>query len=148
MSPPHSRPIILLVEDDENDRIFFERAVRKTGFEWKLVAAATGQEAVDYLAGAGKFTDRSAHPAPTHVLLDLKLPELSGIEVLQWIRTQPTIEDLPVIVLSSSREPSDMARAKSLGIDAYEVKPVEFASLLGTVRSIGERWRITGAPVS
>jgi len=148
MTPVKPRPVVLLVDDDENDRIFFERAVRKTGYDWRITMAATGREAVEYLSGAGKFADRSAHPVPTHVLLDLKLPELSGIEVLQWIRTQPSIEDLPVIVLSSSREPSDMARARSLGIDAYEVKPVEFATLLATVRSIAERWRIAGAPVS
>ena len=148
MTPLRPRPVVLLVDDDENDRIFFQRAVRKTGYEWKMAMAATGREAVDYLSGSGKFSDRSAHPSPTHVLLDLKLPELSGIEVLEWIRTQPSLEELPVIVLSSSREPSDLARAKSLGIDAYEVKPVEFAALLSTVRSIGERWRITGAPVS
>src|SRR6185369_6622757 len=87
MTPPKSRPVVLLVDDDENDRIFFQRAVRKTGYDWRMAMAATGREAVDYLSGAGKFADRSAHPVPTHVLLDLKLPELSGIEVLQWIRT-------------------------------------------------------------
>jgi len=141
-------PIILLVDDDENDRIFFVRAVRKTGYSWRVATAETGREAVDYLSGTGKFSDRATHPAPTHVLLDLKMPELSGIEVLQWIRSQPSLESLPVIILSSSREPSDMARAQGLGIDAYEVKPVEFAALLGTVRSIAERWHLAAAPVS
>jgi CheY-like chemotaxis protein len=137
-------PIILLVEDDENDRLFFERAVRKSGYAWKVATAGTGREAVDYLSGAGKFSDRSVHPVPTHVLLDLKLPELSGLEVLEWIRTQSGHRELPVIVLSSSREPSDIDRAKALGVDAYEVKPVEFKALMGTVRAIAERWRIAG----
>jgi CheY-like chemotaxis protein len=137
-------PVILLVEDDENDRLFFERAVRKSGYGWKVATAGTGREAVDYLSGTGKFSDRSAHPVPTHVLLDLKLPELSGLEVLEWIRTQPGHRELPVIVLSSSREPSDIDRAKALGVDAYEVKPVEFKALLVTVRSIADRWRIAG----
>jgi CheY-like chemotaxis protein len=140
-------PIILLVEDDENDRLFFERAVRKLAYGWKVATAGTGREAVDYLSGAGKYSDRSVHPLPTHVLLDLKLPELSGLEVLEWIRSQPAHRALPVIVLSSSREPSDIDRAKALGVDAYEVKPVEFKSLIVTVRSIAERWRIAGAPV-
>ncbi len=148
MSPATPSPVILLVEDDENDRIFFVRAVRKMGYPWRVAMAETGREALDYLSGTGKFSDRTTHPAPTHVLLDLKMPELSGLEVLQWIRSQPPLEGLPVIVLSSSREPSDMARAKGLGIDAYEVKPVEFAALIGTVRSIAERWRLAGAPVS
>ena len=141
-------PVILLVEDDENDRLFFERAVRKSGYGWKVASAGSGREAVDYLSGAGKFADRSAHPLPTHVLLDLKLPELSGLEVLEWIRSQSAHRALPVIVLSSSREPSDIDRAKALGVDAYEVKPVEFKALIATVRSIAERWRIAGAPVS
>ena len=140
-------PIILLVEDDENDRLFFERAVRKSGYGWRVETAGTGREAVDYLSGIGKFADRSAHPVPTHVLLDLKLPELSGLEVLEWIRTQPGHKELPVIVLSSSREPSDIDRAKALGVDAYEVKPVEFKALISTVRSIAERWRIADVPV-
>jgi CheY-like chemotaxis protein len=147
MSASSGIPVILLVEDDENDRIFFDRAVRKSGYGWRIASAATGREAVEYLSGAGKFADRAAHPTPTHVLLDLKLPELSGLEVLQWIRSQSSLEDLPVIVLSSSREFSDMERAKAFGIDAYEVKPVEFRALLSTVRSIAERWRLTGAPV-
>lgn len=141
-------PIILLVEDDENDRLFFERAVRKSGYGWKIAVAGTGREAVDYLSGTGKFSDRSVHPVPTHVLLDLKLPELSGLEVLEWIRTRSGHRELPVIVLSSSREPSDIDRAKTLGVDAYEVKPVEFKALLLTVRAIADRWRISGAPVS
>ena len=147
MSPARESPVILLVDDDENDRIFFERALRKTGYGWRIATAATGREAVEYLSGSGRFADRAAHPAPSHVLLDLKLPELSGLEVLQWIRNQPELGALPVIVLSSSREPSDMERAKALRIDAYEVKPVEFRALVSTVRSIAERWRLTGAPI-
>ena len=145
MSAP-TRPVVALVDDDENDRLFFERAVRKKGYGWKIVALATGREAVDYLSGAGRFADRSAWPLPSHVLIDLKLPELSGLEVLEWIRRHPAFQALPVIVLSSSREPSDMERAKALGIDAYEVKPVEFRALVLTVASIAERWRIAGAP--
>jgi len=141
-------PVLLLVEDDENDRIFFERAVRKTGFGWKVATAATGREAVDWLSGAGKYSDRAVHPTPTHVLLDLKLPEISGLEVLEWIRSQPSLERLPVIVLSSSREPSDLDRAKGLGIDGYEVKPVEFSALVATVRTIARRWSLDGAPIT
>jgi CheY-like chemotaxis protein len=147
-APTTTTPVVLLVEDDENDRLFFERAVRKSGYAWKVSSAETGREAVDYLSGAGKFADRSAWPAPSHVLLDLKLPELSGLEVLEWIRAHPTLRALPVIVLSSSREPSDIERAKALGVDAYEVKPVEFRALVSTVRSIAERWHIAGAAVS
>jgi CheY-like chemotaxis protein len=146
MKPPETRPVILLVEDDENDRLFFKRAVGKGGYDWILATATTGREAVEFLSGSGKFADRAAHPAPTHVLLDLKLPELSGLEVLEWIRSRPPLADLPVIVLSSSRESSDLERAKRIGIDAYEVKPVEFVMLVETVRSIARHWSLSGAP--
>ena len=146
MTPSESRPVILLVEDDENDQLFFKRAVRKGGYDWTIATAATGREAEEFLSGSGKFADRAAHPAPTHVLLDLKLPELSGLEVLEWIRSRPSFAGLPVIVLSSSRESSDLERAKRIGIDAYEVKPVEFIMLVETVRSIAKRWRLSGVP--
>jgi CheY-like chemotaxis protein len=142
MTSPRAAPVVLLVEDDEDDRLFFERAVRKAGLGWTLAKAASGREAIDYLAGSGTFADRGTHPYPSHVLLDLKLPEISGLEVLQWIRSHPALAGLPVIILSSSREPSDMERARTLGVDAYEVKPVEFASLVATVRSIAHRWRL------
>ena len=147
MSSTRDCPVILLADDDENDRLFFERAVRKTGYLWRIAAVKTGREALEYLSGSGRFADRASHPAPSHVLLDLKLPEISGLEVLAWIRTHPPFATLPVIVLSSSRQPSDMERARSLGIDAYEVKPVEFRSLLLTIRLIAERWHLASAPV-
>lgn len=148
MSAAPECPVLLLVDDDENDRMFFERAVRKAGYSWRIAGVTTGREALQYLSGAGRFADRAAHPAPSHVLLDLKLPEVSGLEVLEWIRSQAALEALPVIVLSSSRQPADLGRAQALGIDAYEVKPVEFLALLSTVRSIAERWRLTVAPVA
>ena len=73
------------------------------------------------------------------------MPEVSGIEVLRWIRSWPPLQTLPVIILSSSREPSDMERTSSLGIDGYEVKPIEFSALIATVRAIAQRWQLTGA---
>jgi CheY-like chemotaxis protein len=142
MTSPHAAPVVLLVEDDEDDRLFFQRALRKARLGWTLATASSGREAIDYLEGSGRFADRGKHPFPSHVLLDLKLPEISGLEVLQWIRNHPGLAGLPVIILSSSREPSDMERAGTLGVDAYEVKPVEFASLVATVRSIARRWRL------
>lgn len=147
MSPVRGCPVILLVDDDENDRTFFDRAIRKLGYPWRIASVTSGREAVDYLSGSKGFADRDSYPAPTHVLLDLKLPEVSGLEVLRWIRTHPTLATLPVIVLSSSRQPSDLERARALGIDAYEVKPVEFRALLLTIRSIAGAWRLEAAPV-
>ena len=142
MTDPRAAPLVLLVEDDVDDRLFFERALKKAGYGWMLATAVTGREAIDYLAGTGRFSDRAIYPVPSYVLLDLKLPEISGLEVLEWIRKHPSLGTLPVIVLSSSRETSDLERATKLGIDAYEVKSVEFAALVGTVRSIARRWHL------
>jgi CheY-like chemotaxis protein len=146
MTDPSAPPRVLLVEDDMDDRLFFERALKKAGYGWTLVTAMTGREAIEYLSGVGRFSDRTAYPIPSYVLLDLKLPEISGLEVLEWIRKHPSLRTLPVIVLSSSRETSDLERATKLGIDAYEVKSVEFAALVSTVRSIARRWQFSDEP--
>jgi CheY-like chemotaxis protein len=148
MSDPKEYPVILLVDDDENDQLFFERAVRKAGFRWRIASVRTGREAMEYLSGSGAFADREARPSPSHVLIDLKLPGISGLEVLEWIRAQPSLGILPVIVLSSSRQSSDLERAKALGIDSYQVKPVEFSALISTVRLIAECWRLDGTMVA
>jgi len=132
--------ILLLVEDDPSDVLFFERALTKAGGDVPLRVARDGNEAVAYLAGQGVAADRGQHPLPLLVVLDLKLPYRSGFEVLEWLRKEPIFKDLPVIVLTSSREPSDLSRAKALGVDAYEVKPVHFPDLLSIVTSIRARW--------
>ena len=148
MTPTSRRPVVLLVEDDADDRVFFERALTKAGLDWRLVVAVDGREALECLSGTGRFADRGLYPAPGYVLLDLKVPLLSGLQVLEWIRKHPALRTLPVVILSSSREASDIDRCKALGIDGYEVKPVEFSALVSTVRSIAARWRIQPEAVS
>jgi CheY-like chemotaxis protein len=143
MSTEQTLPVILLVDDDENDRMFFGHAVRKAGYRWRVIAVGNGREALECLSGTGPFADRAFHPAPTHVLLDLKLPEVSGLEVLQWIRSQATLRHLPVAILSSSRQPSDLKQAKAFGVDAYEAKPVELSALVSTVRSLADCWHLS-----
>src|SRR5579864_5000614 len=115
---------ILLVEDDENDVFFFQRAMSKAGMTNPVQVAGDGQEAIDYLRGAGKFADRSKFPLPELILLDLKLPFVMGLDVLRWIREQSELVPI-VIILSSSREEEDIAAAYKLGANAYLVKPVE-----------------------
>lgn len=114
---------ILLVEDDEDDAFFMRRALTKAEITMPLHIAVNGQEALDYLGGVGKFGDRAQFPAPAIVFLDLKLPCVHGFEVLKWIRSQPSFNELPVIVLTSSPEPRDREKALQLGATAYLVKP-------------------------
>src|SRR5687768_12255012 len=95
---------ILLVEDDQNDVLFMERALRKAHVPNQVCVSHDGREAVDYLSGTGPFADRNQHPLPCLIILDLKMPRMTGMDVLQWLREQPVLSCLPVIVLSSSSQ--------------------------------------------
>jgi len=134
---------ILLVEDDESDIIFLKRAFEKVGLSYPLRVTETGKKAVDYLSGVGVYADRAAYPLPTHVLMDLKLPEKSGLEILEWIRSKPELQALQVTILTSSSEKRDLRRAKELGASCYLVKPMSFSVLLEMARSIVD-WVGTG----
>ncbi|HEX7900300.1 MAG TPA: response regulator [Planctomycetota bacterium] len=124
--------MILLVEDSEDDVLFLRRAFKKAGVEAPLQVAYDGLEAVERLSAA----------PPSHVLLDLKLPKKSGLEILEWMRGRPDLASISVIILTSSREKSDVDRARALGIDDYCVKPVSFTELVALVRKIAEMWRL------
>jgi len=114
---------ILLVEDDEHDVFFMERAMSKAGLEPPIHIARNGQDALDFLSGTGKYGDRDIYPLPTCIFLDLKLPFIFGFQVLEWLRKQPLLQDLTVIILTSSPEERDRQRAVKLGAKAYIVKP-------------------------
>jgi len=116
-------PVILLIEDSADDAFFMRYALQKSGINHDLRVVTTGQQAVDYLSGLGEFADRNAFPLPTFVFLDLKLPLLNGFEILSWMRNQPALRDLPVIVLTGSSEDRDKRRAMELGAKSYCVKP-------------------------
>jgi len=133
---------ILYAEDEENDAFFMQRAFRQAGISTPLVIAANGQEAVDYVFGAGRFADRTAHPSPCLVLLDLNMPRLSGIEVLKQIRMTPTTAALPVVVITSSAHDSDIHRAYVQGANGYLVKPSKPDELLAMVKAIKDYWLI------
>jgi len=126
---------ILLVEDSAEDVLFFKRAAAKAGLRCSLEVVENGQVAIDRLSAG-------ALPLPTHVLLDLKMPLVSGLEVLAWIRSHPEVATMPVIVLTSSQLSSDSSRANELGVDAFLVKPVSSKALLEIVREIAGRWNI------
>jgi len=119
----NANKIILLVEDDENDVFFFRRAVQKAGLDLSIQLATDGEEAMQYIDGSGKFADREAHPLPDIIFLDLKLPYVNGLEILEYIKNQTALGNIEVIVLTSSPEERDRKRAFELGAKEYLVKP-------------------------
>ncbi len=131
---------VLQVEDDSNDVFFLEHAFRNAGLTQALRVARDGQEAIDYLRGAGDFADRTRHPLPWLVLLDLKLPRKDGFEVLRWIREQPQLNLLTVIVLTSSPRQDEIDRCYSLGANSFVVKPSELRDRLEFARLIQAYW--------
>lgn len=139
-------PALLMVEDDPNDVILFRRAMTKCNLANPLQVVTDGEAAVAYLSGSGIYVDRSVYPLPALVLLDLKLPRKSGLEVLKWLREQPGIGRLPVVIMTSSQESTDVGHAYDLGANSYLVKPVEFNSLLEMVKALGLYWFILNQP--
>lgn len=139
------RPI-LLVEDDPNDVLLVQRAFRRGQIAAPLRVVQHITEAQEYLCGTGAYGDRAAHPLPILVLLDLKLPGGSGIELLAWIRAQAGFRYTPVIILSSSNERSDVDGAYEAGCNAYLVKPVAFDALQRLMGQFGRYWLGTNAP--
>lgn len=131
---------ILHVEDDPNDVLLVERAFRKTQAPGSILAVSDGDKAVAYLAGTGIYADREKFPLPQLVLLDLKMPRKSGLEVLGWIRQQPSLKRIIVIVFTSSKHDQDINMAYELGANSYLVKPVGFDALLETLQEISHYW--------
>jgi CheY-like chemotaxis protein len=131
---------ILHVEDDPNDVLLIGRAFRKAELAAQIQVVNDGEQAVQYLGGTHAFAQREKFPLPALVLLDLKLPRKSGIEVLEWIRAQPGLRRLPVIMLTASKQPVDVNRAYDLSVNAYLVKPVNFDALVELVKTIDKFW--------
>ena len=132
--------IILHVEDDPNDVLLIGRAFKKAEVQAQIHVVNDGEQAVNYLGGTNAFSSREKFPMPAFVLLDLKLPRKSGIEVLEWIRSQPGLKRLPVVMLTSSRQPIDIDRAYDLGVNAYLVKPVNFDGLVEMLKAFDAFW--------
>ena len=130
---------ILWVEDDPDDVLLIGRAIRKAGLEQPALVR-DGREAVAYLSGSGPFADRALHAFPTLVLLDLKLPKMSGFEVLQWIREHEETSRLPVVMFTSSNERADVDRAYSLGANAYLLKSVDHEHLVDALQRVRAFW--------
>ena len=138
---------ILYAEDEENDVYFIRRAFEQAGIRNPLAVVGDGQRAINYLTGMGDYADRNKHPLPCLVILDMKMPEKSGLEVLKWIRSQPAICVLPVLMLTSSSHDADMHRAYVQGANGYLVKPGSPDELVAMAKAIKDYWLIQNRTV-
>jgi CheY-like chemotaxis protein len=138
--------VILLVEDNPDDEALTIRALQRSNISNEVVVAHDGVEALDYLFGRGDYAGRDTTHQPTVVLLDLKLPRLSGIEVLRQLRADSRTAFVPVVILTTSREDQDLISSYSLGCNSYISKPVDFVQFAEAVRQLGMYWLLLNEP--
>jgi CheY-like chemotaxis protein len=134
--------IVLLVEDDENDALLLQRALKKSGITNPVKWLRDGMEAVQYLEGEGDYFDRKQCLFPKVIILDLKMPRMSGMELLRYLQDHPKVKVIPTIVLSSSRLAQDIEAAYSLGAQTYFVKPTDSEVLVKLLRSCVDYWEM------
>lgn len=138
--------IILLVEDNADDEKLTLRALRKNNINNEVVVARNGAEALDYLFGTGAYAGRDLSLMPQVVLLDLKLPKVDGLEVLQRVRANERTRLLPMVILTSSNEEVDRIKGYGLGANSYVRKPVDFNQFMEAVRQLGLYWLVLNEP--
>lgn len=131
--------VVLLVEDNQDDEILTLRAFQKNNIASRIMVARDGVEALDYLLGTGEYAGKTP-PLPEFVLLDLKLPRVSGLEVLQRVREETRTKALPVVVLTSSTEECDLVSSYHFGANSYIRKPVDFDKFVDAIRQLGMYW--------
>ena len=134
---------ILLAEDDANHVLLFSRAFKKAGFANPLRVVVDGEEAIDYLKGQGKYADREQFPAPQILVLDLKMPRVGGLEVIHWVRQQPAMKHLPIIVLTTSSQDWEVTLAYRAGANSFLVKAMDVERFIQQIKELGEYW-LTG----
>jgi two-component system response regulator len=137
---------VLLVEDDPDHTLLMRRALDRARVANPLVVVSDGEEARDYLFGIGRYNGRDPRDAPVLVLLDLKLPKISGIDVLRRIRAHPVTENVPVVVLTTSDLDEDLVRAYGLGANSFVRKPVNFEAFQLAVERIALYWLVVNQP--
>lgn len=136
----HHRQTILMAEDDPDSVLLMKMASARSRLANPMQVVTNGEEAISYLSGTGSYQDRSRFPMPALLLLDLKMPRKDGFDVLSWLRSQPGIMCLTVIVITSSRDPKDIRRAYDLGANSYAVKPTGFDSLIDLLNRLEAWW--------
>lgn len=138
---------ILLVEDNPDDVALTLRALKKNNIANEVIVAKDGVEALDYLFGTGAYAGRDATKVPAVILLDLKLPKVDGLEVLESLRKDERTKLAPVVVLTSSKEEQDLVRSYKLGANSYIRKPVDFTQFSEAVRQLGLYWLVLNEPL-
>jgi CheY-like chemotaxis protein len=132
--------LILLAEDDQDFTVLLEAALEEGRIFSRMEVAADGESARNYLAGKGSYQDRSRYPLPCLLIIDLLLPRVNGFEVLEWVRSQPRFDELPVVVLTGLERQGESQRAYALGADGFYVKPFHFHQLTALLKEIFETW--------
>ncbi|MES2785692.1 MAG: response regulator [Pseudomonadota bacterium] len=136
---------ILLVEDDKRDLELTLVALERSKLSNEVIVVRDGAQALDYLLREGDFRTRQ-EGNPAVIMLDLKLPKVNGLEVLQTVRATPALRSVPVVMLTSSHEESDVVQSYELGVNAYVVKPVEFKQFVGAIADLGIFWAVLNEP--
>ena len=136
MTEAHPRPVILLVDDNPHDVVLIRLAFRRVGIIDTIHLVKDGDEPMRYMKGEGAYADRHQFPTPTLVLLDLKMPQTSGFDVLEWVRQQANLTSVVVVVMSGSRNDADIDRAYALGANHYLVKPSRFEEMVKMMETL------------
>ena len=140
MSPLNRNLAILVAEDDESYALLLKRAFGEIDLTNPLHLLCDGQEVIDYLAGIGKYADRTSYPLPGMMVLDLKMPRVDGFEVLRRVKSDPALRSIPIVMLTSSRHDPDVRRSYSLGANGYIVKPMDLAQYTKVLQDFGRFW--------
>jgi len=138
--------VLLLVEDNQSDIALTRRALERSHIANELIVAEDGQDALDYLQGTGAWSGRDACDIPALILLDLKLPRVSGLDVLRQIRADRCMRRVPVVILTSSAEEQDVACGYDLGVNSYIRKPVDFKQFVHAIEELGLYWLVLNEP--
>ena len=131
---------ILVAEDEESDFFLLERALRQTPVAWRIHRVRDGLEALHYLKGEGIYADRATYPIPQVVMLDLKMPRMTGLELLEWIKDNPKYRVIPTLIMTSSHHDLDVRKAYEFGANTYFVKPSNFQGLVDVCKQIAGYW--------
>lgn len=137
---------ILFAEDSMDDATLTIRALTKSGFNNKLLHVQDGAEALDFIYCRGKYSERNPKSHPKLLLLDLKMPKVSGMQVLEKVKSDPDLKHIPVVILTSSQEDPDLEKCYALGANSYIVKPVDSNNFFTAIKDMGMYWMILSQP--
>ncbi|MEW6492760.1 MAG: response regulator [Cyanobacteriota bacterium] len=130
------KPTVLLAEDDPNDLFLVKRAIRQANLAISLQVVGNGEEAVNYLMREGDYADTERYPLPALILTNLKMPRMNGVELLIWVKQQPHLKDIPVVVMSGCEEPDEVSRVNDLGANSQFVKPLSVDALAENLKNL------------